>query len=64
MVVSELMRYATNAPAVLRTGFQFSVLYGPERGLRIDHERKRDCLCVTKRANIETVRQRRGLRNA
>jgi hypothetical protein len=63
MVVSELVRYATSAPAVLQTGFQFSVLYGPKLGFRTDHERKRDCLCVARRASIETVRQGRGLGN-
>jgi len=59
MIVSELVRYLQNSPQVLETGFQFDVMVGPQRGNRKSHARKAECICVTRRKNIESVRLKR-----
>jgi hypothetical protein len=59
MIVAELVRYLQKASPVLETGFQFDVMIGPQRGNRKSHSRKTDCICVTRRKNIETLRRQR-----
>jgi hypothetical protein len=59
MVVTEVVRWFMKAPAMLTTGFQFDVLVGPHNGIRKDHQRKRSCLCVERRAVIERLRAKR-----
>jgi molybdopterin/thiamine biosynthesis adenylyltransferase len=60
MIVSELIRYVQQWPQILETGYQFDVMTGPEHGQRKSHARKSDCICVTRRTNIEALRQRRS----
>jgi len=59
MIVSELVRYLQGVPQILETGFQFDVMVGPENGQRKAHSRKPDCMCVTRRHNIELLRGKR-----
>lgn len=61
MIVSELVRYVQGWPAVQETGFQFDVMVGPQHGQSKAHARKRDCMCVTRRRNIELLRNQRSL---
>lgn len=58
MIVSELLRYVGKSPVVLETGFQFDVLVGPQFGQKKAHARKPDCICVSRRSNIEILRRR------
>jgi molybdopterin/thiamine biosynthesis adenylyltransferase len=59
MVVSELVKYITGQPTI-EPRFQFDVLRGPAGGQYFPQERRKDCMCVTRRNNIEIWRQRRS----
>lgn len=59
MIVAELVRFLQGEPPALETGFQFDVMIGPQRGQHKAHGRKADCICVTRKTNIELLRQRR-----
>jgi hypothetical protein len=64
MVVTEMVRYCLGWPPVLRTGFQFDTLVGPQNGVFKEHSRKRDCECFSRRANIERVRAEQRVRES
>jgi len=57
MMVAELVKYTMGLPTKLEPRFQMDVLQGPEFGQELLQCRRRDCMCVTRSDNIETVRQ-------
>lgn len=59
MVVGELVKHQMGLNSPLEPRYQLDILRGPERGLEIPQERRRDCLCVTRAHNIALVRSRR-----
>jgi hypothetical protein len=59
MVVAELVKSVAGWSTPLEPRFQFDVLRGPVYGLELPQERRRDCICVTRKHNIETIRCRR-----
>lgn len=59
MVVGEFVKYQMGLTSSLEPRYQFDALRGPERGLEVPQERRRDCLCVTRSCNISVVRNRR-----
>lgn len=59
MVVGEFVKYQIGLKSSLEPRYQLDILRGPERGLEIPQERRRDCLCVTRAHNIALVRARR-----
>jgi molybdopterin/thiamine biosynthesis adenylyltransferase len=56
MVVGELLKYWIGLPSPLEPRYQLDVLRGPEWGLEVPQERRRNCICVTRAHNIESVR--------
>ncbi|MDA8218531.1 MAG: hypothetical protein M0Z94_13030, partial [Dehalococcoidales bacterium] len=60
MVVAELVRYVTGGPTPLEPRYQLDMLQGPAFGLELPQERRQDCVCVTRRHNIEKLRRRRA----
>lgn len=59
MVVGEFVKQGMRITSPLEPRYQLDVLRGPEQGLHIPQERRRDCLCVTRSHNIALVRGRR-----
>ena len=59
MVVAEAVRFLAGWQTALDTRFQFDLLRGPERGEMFPQERRQDCDCVTRAANIEKWRNAR-----
>jgi hypothetical protein len=59
MVVAEMVRHCAGWRPVLETGFQFDSLVGPQNGVFKTHMRKVDCECVSRRENIDLLRNRR-----
>lgn len=60
MVVGELVKAAAGWVSPLDQRFQFDVLRGPACGFALGQVRRPDCMCVTRRGNIEKVRRRRA----
>lgn len=60
MVVAELVKFAASWPSDLEPRFQFDVLHGPALGQPLPQQRRPDCLCVTRRRNIEAWRRQRS----
>lgn len=60
MVVSEMVKVAAGWSTPLEPRFQFDVLRGPAFGQFYPQGRRADCLCVTRRRNIDTWRQTRS----
>jgi hypothetical protein len=60
MVVGELVKYVCGFPTPLEPRFQLDVLRGPAFGQELPQERGRDCICVTRKKNIDTVRLNRA----
>ncbi len=60
MVVSELAKSIAGWPSSLQPRFQLDALRGPAYGQQVQQERRRDCICVTRQHNIETIRRRRA----
>jgi molybdopterin/thiamine biosynthesis adenylyltransferase len=56
MMVGELIRSTLELPSPLEPRFQFDVLRGPHYGQDFPQVRRHDCICVTRRENIEIVR--------
>lgn len=56
MMVTELVRYLTTGVLGVEPRFFFSVLWGPQFGDPYPEDRHKDCVCVTRAANIERVR--------
>lgn len=61
MVVTELIKHIAGwTPSnPLEPRFQCDVLHGPAHGFAVPQERRRDCICITRRYNIEQWRLRR-----
>lgn len=59
MVVGEFVKYQMGLTSSLEPRYQLDTLRGPERGLEVPQERRRDCVCVTRSHNISLVRSRR-----
>jgi molybdopterin/thiamine biosynthesis adenylyltransferase len=59
MVVGELVKHICGLPTPVDSRFQFDVLQGPAGGQAFSQKRRKDCTCVTRRKNIDTIRQRR-----
>lgn len=57
MMVSELVKALSDQSTALDTRFQFDVLRGPASGFEIPQARRSDCICTTRRLNIEKFRQ-------
>ncbi|HEU5376486.1 MAG TPA: ThiF family adenylyltransferase, partial [Ktedonobacteraceae bacterium] len=62
MVVTELIKYITGwaLSNPLEPRFQCDVLRGPEHGLAVPQVRRRDCICTTRKRNIDHWRQQRN----
>ena len=59
MVVGEFVKYQMGVSTPLEPRYQLDALWGPERGLEIAQERRRECMCVTRAHNIDLVRRNR-----
>jgi molybdopterin/thiamine biosynthesis adenylyltransferase len=59
MMVGELIKAAMGMASPLAPRYQFDLLQGPARGLHVPQVRRVDCKCVTRRKNIDAVRQGR-----
>lgn len=59
MVVGEFVKHQMGSTSSLAPRYQLDILRGPERGLDIPQERRRDCVCVTRSHNIALIRGRR-----
>lgn len=59
MVVAELIKQVCGWETPLDCRFQFDALIGPVRGEHFPQLRRKDCVCVTRRHNIETIREHR-----
>jgi hypothetical protein len=61
MVVTELIKYNAGwTPSnTLEPRFQCDVLCGPAHGFAVPQERRRVCICTTRKHNIERWRQQR-----
>lgn len=60
MIVAEMVKALTMAPTHLKTRFQLDMLRGPAYGQMLPQARRDDCLCVTRRHNIEKIRKNRA----
>jgi molybdopterin/thiamine biosynthesis adenylyltransferase len=60
MVVGELVKHLSGQPPQLQPRFQLDVLRGPAHGLLLPQERRSDCICLTRKHNIEVVRGMRA----
>ncbi|TWB89410.1 molybdopterin/thiamine biosynthesis adenylyltransferase [Bradyrhizobium macuxiense] len=60
MTVTELFRYVTTGSTLPAPRFQLNLLWGPHRGVHFEEERRKDCFCVARAANIDHVRSSRG----
>jgi molybdopterin/thiamine biosynthesis adenylyltransferase len=59
MMIGELVKSAGGLGTTLETRFQLDMLRGPEFGQMCPQSRRADCLCVTRRRNVERVRSAR-----
>jgi hypothetical protein len=59
MVVTELVKSVTGWHSDLEPCFQMDMLRGPAQGQFIPQERRKDCVCVTRKKNIELLRANR-----
>jgi len=59
MVVAELVKHIAGWSSPLDTRFQMDILQGPAFGQMLPQESRRDCECMTRRRNIDFIRQRR-----
>jgi len=60
MMMAELLKHLTSASTPLETRFQLDMLRGPAFGQMVPQARRPDCLCVTRRRNIEKVLEARA----
>lgn len=60
MVVGELIKAACGWPTPLEPRFQFDVLRGPASGEQYPQGRRSECVCSSRRPNIEDFRRRRA----
>lgn len=58
MVVSELVKYVLKLPTSLEPRFQFDVLRGPAKGEKFPQQRRCDCICYTRKSNIDKFRSK------
>lgn len=58
MVVSELMKSVLKFPTPLDPRFQFDILRGPAKGEKFSQQRRRDCICYTRKSNIDKFRSK------
>lgn len=56
MMVGELVKHAMGLPSPPSPRFQMDILRGPERGELLPQKRRQDCICVSRRRNIERLR--------
>lgn len=59
MVVGEIVKHAMGWTSQLDTRFQMDVLRGPSFGQMVPQDGRKDCECMTRRKNIERVRNQR-----
>lgn len=60
MIVGELLKDAMGLSSPLAPRFQMDMLRGPSQGDQFPQQRRRDCLCVSRRGNIERLRSVRS----
>lgn len=60
MAIAELVKFSAGRVTTLEPRYQLDVLRGPMYGQQFPQERRRDCLCVFRRPNIEKLRRRRA----
>jgi molybdopterin/thiamine biosynthesis adenylyltransferase len=60
MIISELVKHLCGWPTPLAPRFQLDVLRGPKSGEEFPEKRRRDCICVTRKRNIDIFRRTRG----
>lgn len=59
MAISELIKVVTGASSNLEPRFQFDILRGLSLGEFVSQRRRKDCICVARRKNIELMRKNR-----
>lgn len=59
MVVGELVKAATGWRTPLEPRYQIDLLWGPQRAQLLPQERRPDCICRSRRTNIEIARSHR-----
>jgi hypothetical protein len=59
MMIGELVRSISGHPPRLEPRFQFDIVRGPQFGQDFPQERRPDCICVTRRENIDRMRSSR-----
>lgn len=62
MEVSELLKHVMDIRSSLAPRFQIDILTGPEFALELPQMRRDDCLCVTRKENIEKIRASRKVK--
>ncbi len=63
MIVTELFRHLTTGKNLPAPRFQLNLLWGPGRGVHFEENRREDCFCAERSANINRVRAARGHRS-
>jgi hypothetical protein len=59
MIATELVKALAGWESSLAPRFQCDILRGPQYGLSLEQSRRPDCLCTTRRRNIDMVRRDR-----
>ena len=57
MMVSELIKKSTGVKQTFETRYQMDILHGPVYGMEYPQGRTHDCVCVTRRNNINKFRE-------
>ena len=60
MIISELVKYSSGWNSILEPCFQMDILTGPAFGQFIQQERRKDCICVARKKNIDLIRSKRA----
>jgi hypothetical protein len=60
MIVTELVRFLRTGDTKPQPRFQLNLLWGPQRGIFYDEDRRETCFCVERTGNIARVREQRG----
>ena len=60
MIVTELIRYLMTGKNLPAPRFQLNLLWGPQRGVHFEENRRDDCFCVVRAGNIDRIRAGRG----
>ncbi len=59
LIVAEWLKHILRIHSTLAPRFQMDLFRGPAAGLEFPQDRRADCICVTRRKNIELLREHR-----